>query len=394
MTNRKIIKLEAAGKVGAMVAAAVLTLPAWAQSNDPVYADMPAAVALQMPLLTQGALTTARSGGGAWFDRQSDLRDSFGRLSKFDAEIGSGGIWARVGGDYAGHDVRQFIPGEDTGGSEPPEPVSINNDYDQDTFSLNFGADLVRGGTEDGRRWLAGATLGYARSTMDFKQSGSEIDFDSVGAGVYASYVGQQLFVDAQLLFSWMKADLDAPALAIGIADTLLSTDVETMSLNVEGGWRIALNDRLRLEPLVALSWLRMRTDDLNITPSDPLTNGAIGNSVDFDALDSQRAALGLRVSVLQTVSNLNLEYALTGRYWQEFERDRDTTIRVKGNTPTDPDTFVSANYRADSGYGELVAGISLGTSDGSISAVLNATGRFASNYDAYGATVGVRYQW
>jgi hypothetical protein len=368
---------------GVMMATALLASPAQAQEVPPEYEVAPE-LAFQPALMLDGVHAVVRNMAGVWSDRQADVRDSFGRLPAFQADVGSGGVWARIAADSSSSDVRRSLP------IEGEDPLEIVNDYDQDIQSLNVGADLIRGTAEGGRRWLAGLTVGYARSSLEFDgDSGTELDFDNVGIGAYASYVSKQWFVDAMLRYDWTKADAAVPALEIALDDPVLSTDVQGASLRVDAGWRIPVTESLRVEPIVGLWWSRIRVDDLNITPSDPLTSGPDGDIVHYDRQENRQLSVGARGSFLQTVGAMQVEYALTARYWHDFERDSEATIRF-----VDEGTEVDIGRERESGFGEVVAGVSAGGADGQLAGVLNLIGRFSGDTTAYGATVGIRYQW
>lgn len=357
-------------------------LPASAQLSG--FPDLDEDVALQLgqqlPLLPQAAAVVARAGWSEWHERQTDLRDRLGRTDAAadpDASIG-GGVWGRIHYGSADHEV--------------PLAGPVVNDYEQRTYGFNAGADLITAG-----RWVLGATLGYTRSVMEFEQLGTEADFDSVGAGVYASYVGERLYVDALYRHDWSTVDIDAPALGIQSENDQLSSDFGSDGLHVEAGMRLLQSELggavLRLEPVLNLSWVRVTADDVNVIPQDPLTDGREGNRIAFNDHDSRRAALGARASLTQALGGSHLEYSLLLRQWHEFEREAKASVHLY-DEDREPLGEVPFEHKADSGFTELKLGLAFNGASGRTSALLNATGYTGSNYDGWNVTAGIRYLW
>lgn len=363
--------------------AMALVLPAQADTLDLSDPDM-AQTALVLPLLLHSGGNTARAGINGWFERQTDLRDTHARG---DTE-GRGGVWSRIHYGSATHEVDLDISGE-------PQRV---NDYDADTYGLAVGFDVAAGTLGTGR-WLAGVTAGYTRSTMTFDQLPIKGDFDSVGVGAYAAWVGDDFFLDVMLRQDWMESDLEAPVL--GIHDNpALTTKVRALTAHAEGGMRFDMGT-LRLEPLLGLTFVTLSTDDMNIPPPEPPLQGAEGHRVMFGSHESQRASAGVRMSIPQVIAGMHLEYAVTARYVQEFSRDADVTLRLteagedQNMLPIRvPVEDVHLSHQADSSLTEVVAGVAFNNASGQLSTLLNATAQFGSRYDAWSVSWGLRYQW
>lgn len=347
-----------------------------------------AEVLSQMPLVVQGTRQVARIGTAGWLERQADLRDT---LAELDAEHG---VWVRLAaGDDERESSRSFDVPDGEGGVA--ETVDLVNDYQQSLYALNVGTDLVRGEAGDSR-WVAGLTAGFVRSIMRFDDSPTRVDWDSVGAGAYASYVAGDFFLDALVQSNWSALDMKTPQLDLEPDTAQLSTDAQTWSARVDAGQRVRLGPRLHLDALAGLSWARSDIDDLNVPPDDSLTEGADGDDVRFDKESSLRGSLGVRLAYAQPLDALRLTYSASARLWREFEREADAegTLRVEDPGGDEVAVPVAFTDRFETTFRELAAGVSLASADGGLSGTFRLGGMFADGYDSYSASAAFRYQW
>lgn len=329
---------------------------------------LPGERALRMPLLVQAAQAASRVSTDGWFDRQGDLRDS--------APDSRGGAWARLGHDSAERDAGQSV-------SVFGNDFAFDNDYDQDTTALTLGRDFILGEGD----WLLGGTLGYTRSRLAFGGSSTRSDFDGVSLGMHGSYTAGSLFVDAMIQNAWLQVNYNDPAFSDPAEqNNALRTDAETLSARAEAGWRFALSDRLRLEPLAGLSWVRAEFDGLDIDSDD--VAGRPDNTVfGGDASTSLRGGVGARLRFDQSLEGLRLGYSLTGRVWEEMDGETDVLIRSAG-----PDATVSDEF--DGSFSKVVGGLELTNAAGTVSGHLNVDAVFGDDYDSTGIEAGFRYRW
>lgn len=305
-----------------------------------------------------------------------------------------GGVWARVGGQFAGSTVEQVSTGplartihdldpagplatageldaftraamrqrledawagrldgqewfDDLTPDEQAEVVATaasnedralrNFDYDEQISHFNVGVDFVGGSSADGL-WLWGGAIGYARLSQEFDDRASvgqatKIDGDTVNLGAYLSWVRGGMYVDAAFSYAWHSMDIDTPWMQLQPAGSMYEVDGTGMGLQVDAGWRIDLMDALYVTPHVAAVWVQNDFKTVEVQRSDALTHHGKTNRLDFGDPKSQRIGLGATLGHDWALGEHAFHGRLTARYWREGERDQETRLQVRGRS-------------------------------------------------------------
>lgn len=446
-----------------VVALAAVTLAAAAQAQDvfPPFeigddlqfrpetrtSDLALQTALVLPrapALVQSTQQTARAGLAGWRERNPDLRNLTG-------DRRDGGVWGRIIGQYGDRErqtgdltidldalpsgfnlglletrfeslIEDWAEGLDHGDDLDPGELqgridaaieagldaSGNLDYEQNIHGFNIGFDLLHGHSGT-RAWLTGLTVGYIRSTTEFDDykawgADSKFDGDTVSAGAYGGFIAGSWYLDAALSYAWHKLDMSIPVLFLRPDGAILSADARTLAAQIDSGWRIPLAlDRLYIEPLTGLTWVRADLDDANLQPTDPLTHGRAGSQLVFGRQESLRANIGLRFGGEWTSGNLTLSGDLGVRNWREFERETEAALDLRGDIrdlsapgSDDPGTWrlpAIQDHTAGS-YTDISLSGGLRTADGRLAAGLNLGQLSGGGYRNHSVTANMRYQW
>ena len=334
---------------------------------------IPGASALQLPLLTHAAQSLARQVTASGLDERSQTVRSALRSG---AAVG-GGFWGEFGQSTIERDLVQPM-------TAAGDTLSFNNDYDQDSSTMILGGDwLISNG--DKTAWLVGGSIGYVRSEVGFSESGNNADLEGVALGLHGGYLTGHWFLNAGYSQSFLQVDDYVPTFSLSTDGSGADTKAQTQSVRVDGGRRFSLTDALHLEPLVSLAWIRADFDDLLVASPDNAL--AASNRAKFGNAVSLRGALGARIGFDHAISALRLRYALTGRYWNEF--DGQTDVRISS---ADPEAQLSDTF--DGSFLDLAGRISLSDAEGHISGYVDATSVSGDGYSSLGFSAGFRYQW
>jgi len=321
------------------------------------------AAGLQQPLLTHAAQALSRQATAAGLDeRVQAVRDG---------SAAGGGFWGEVSFTAAERELLQTVTAID-------DTIGFRNDHEQDTFTLTLGGDVILGD------WLVGGSIGYAHSELDFANSGDAANLEGVSFGLHGGYQTGAWFVNAAFNQAVLQIDHVVPTFDLG-SDTDIDTEGTTQGLRVDGGLRLPLAGALYVEPLATVSWVRAAFDDLVVVSPDNVT--AATNTAVFDDATSLRAALGARLGLGQDLGPLRVSYALTGRFWNEFDGESAVLIQSDG-----PDASVTNAF--DGSFSEIGARISVSDGDGRVAGHLDARGGFGDGYSSVGLSAGFRYQW
>lgn len=303
-----------------------------------------------------------------------------------------GGVWARVGGQFAGSTVEQVSTGPlvraihdlDPAGplatagdldaftraamrqrledawadrldgqdwfealtpEEQAEAVATaaagedralrNFDYDEQISHFNVGVDFVGGRSTEGM-WLWGGAIGYARLSQNFDDRESvgqatKIDGDTVNVGAYFSWVRGAMYLDAAFSYAWHSMDIDVPWMRLQPEGAMYEADGTGMGLQLEAGWRMALTDALHITPHLAAVWVQNDLETAELQRSDAQTHHGKTNRLDYGDPKSQRLGLGATLGHDWALGGRVLSGRFTARYWREAERDQETRLRVRG---------------------------------------------------------------
>lgn len=334
---------------------------------------IPGTSALQLPLMTHAAQAIGRQTLGVGLD---------GRVRGWQSALRSGstlrgGFWGGLQQDQAERDVIQ--PRAVLG-----ETLAFNNDFEQDTSTMMLGGDFIVP-AEGKTAWVMGGSIGYARSQLGFDDSGNDAELEGVVLGVHGGYQTERWYLNAAYGQSFLQVDHYAETYSLSTAGSVAGNKAGTQGLRFDGGLRLALADNLHVEPLATLAWIRADFDDLVIaSPNNPL---ATGNTAKFGNAVSLRGALGARIGFDHALSSLRIGYALTGRYWNEFDGETGVRIESLGSEAALSDTF-------DGSFLDLAGRISVSDAEGHISGYVDATSASGDDYSSLGFSAGFRYQW
>lgn len=297
-----------------------------------------------------------RTATGTWHDRQVDLRDALA-----DGEATGGpAVWVRLAGNFI----------DESGFRTSDAGVEYDISADQRTTALVGGVDLMRAAS-DNTALVVGLTAGKLDSTADFTTAGSELEMEGHSFGAYASFLTGRLFLDGIV----NRTSLDLTLEDMGQA---FETSATSTGYQVEGGYRLfQLGDGgVQIEPLAALSYVTTDMDDLAIGPA----------TARFDA-KSLRGALGLRFAGDIALEALTAKFSFTGRLWEEFEGENETTLTA---------AFADAAI-VDEAPGSLAdLGVALGlfTLGDRLSANIGYGVKFAEDYQSTDASISFRLSW
>src|SRR5690606_33733483 len=137
----------------------------------------------------------------------------------------SRGVWGRIGGQSG---ERELATSYSTGG------VSLDYDltHKQRIAHFSFGADMI-----GGPGWVAGATVGFVRSDVEFDATPTEAALTGFSGGLYASYVAGPLFIDGLFNTNILHVKADAPQMGLG-NDVPMKFDLKSLGGQLEAGWR------------------------------------------------------------------------------------------------------------------------------------------------------------
>lgn len=282
-----------------------------------------------------------------------------------------------------------------------------NLDYDERIAHFNIGADNVRGTLEQGA-WTFGGAIGYVRGSQRFDdfeylQQDSKFDWDSVNLGAYLGYLRGGFYADMAISHAWHSIDLDMPVLGGNPDDAMIGTDGDSLAIAVNLGWRIDLRGRLWVEPQLQGDWTRINLQDANVQRADALTFPGAYNRLDYGKPESQRLSLGGEIG-REWGESTRLVARLGARYWAEFEQDHTVnwhTPATRVNTAVPDDAGVpteaalpALTLEGERGYTHVSLGGDLYRADDRLSGGLTMDYLSGGDFDQYGLTAHLRYQW
>lgn len=332
--------------------------------------SLPGPTGLQFPQIATAAQGLWRTTTASWFDRQAELRG--------EQEKGlSGGVWLRASGERTDRDVTQTA-------AALGQVFASDTSYKQTNMAINGGVDILVGGGADSA-WAVGLMGGYGRAKVRFDNSPNRANLEGYTFGGYASLVSGGLFVDAAVNANILELEEDAPQVNLFPAGTLLHTDVKSIGVQIEAGYRLPLNSSgLFVEPQLGLSWVRTNFDDLIVPADDPTRLGVIAV---FDDPTSFRGTLGGRIGIERPFGGGRAELSLLGRVAKEFKGDNRVILQNRG-----PDALVTDTL--DGEFGEVALRATVSSANQGVSGIFTVGGKFQSGYSAGSISVGVRARW
>jgi hypothetical protein len=341
--------------------------------------SLPGERALALPHLMQAVQAVARNVG----------RDAVGALGGADDPDRSSdsGTWVKLSSRTQSRDVRHSF-------SRYGTHVGVDSSHDTNTTALTMGRSWQAGD------WAVGGAISYVDAGVDFDYNDLQADLAGASVALLARYQGERLFVSNLAQLQWLEMDVADPSLqlvslgnkSVGYVkidpsntyrQQVGDAGTQTLHLRSEVGWRLSFGETFIIEPLLGASWLRSEIDTVTIQSYER----SAGNNRFFgDHADSLRATLGGRAAFSQPGERLNLRVTAGLRYWQSLKDETDVTITNAG-----PDLVVQDDF--DGGWTELNAGLELASPDGRIAGQLEAQA-MVGDYEGYGVTAGMRFQW
>jgi outer membrane autotransporter protein len=154
---------------------------------------------------------------------------------------------------------------------------TVNPGYKGSIAGLQTGLDVYADSNAGGHRNHYGLFVGYARASGDVDgfamgwqgAAVGRLAIDAYSLGGYWTHIGPGgWYTDAVLMGSSLSIDTNS-------RDGLgTSVHGKSFSGSIEGGWPIALNESLTIEPQAQLLWQKVSINDLNDTASTVAFNG------------------------------------------------------------------------------------------------------------------------
>ena len=299
---------------------------------------------------------------GVWLDRQADLRQ------QIDGIEGTGaGVWMKITGSAAQRDRTSSY---DVLGTT----YSFDTSYDQNTMALIGGLDFMGGGS--GKAWVIGGQIGYVDSDVNYDASSTVTSLEGMTLGVYGTYVSGAFFVDGIINANMLDYDHQNITLAPA-GSNIFSGEINSLGAQVEAGWSMPLGANGFFEPLASLSYLSTDIDKATVP----------GSTVNWDDQTSLRASLGGRLGLNADHGTFSSQWAVTARYWNEFEGDNGLTIDNGGADLDIRDDFSGS-------FGELGASVNVFSGDDRFSGFLNVGTKFNDDFTSVDASLGIRWRW
>jgi len=299
---------------------------------------------------------------GTWFERQADLRD---QLEGIDGQ--GAGIWVKIAGSSAERDLENSY---DLFGVT----YSFDTSYDQSTVALIGGLDFMGGGS--GRAWVIGGQIGFVDSNVNFDASPTMTAFDGMTYGLYGTYVSGQFFVDA--IVNGNSLDYSHQAVSLNPAGpNIYSGSVNSLGVQVEGGWSMPLGANGFFEPLGSFAYVSSDIDAVSLP----------GATIDWDDQTSMRLSLGGRVGLNADHGTFSSKWSVVARYWNEFEDSNGILITSAG-----PDLALGDDFSGS--FGEVGGSVNVFGADDRFSAFLNLGVKFKDDYQSTDASLGLRWRW
>jgi hypothetical protein len=298
-------------------------------------------------------------------DSYADRRDT---LHADGAGVAQTAVWATVLGAAADRTHNQTY-------ADLNKTYDYNTSYRQNIGGLEFGADTGwRGDAAHLGAVQVGGSVAYVTSDTNFEGSSTQARLEGVAVSVHASFVKNFAFVDAGYTGDFLKAKVEAPALA-GLTG---SPKVTSNGVMLAAGVREPLAGGLMIEPSVGLTYVKSDIGDLM----------AGGETVHFNNAESLRASLGFRISgqFKGGDANWRASYSLSARAVDELRGDNTVLFSGQGASLTQRDRF-------DRGFAQIGGGLQV-QGKGGYSGFIDAGWMFNNQYSAPSISLGGLYRF
>jgi subtilase-type serine protease len=192
--------------------------------------------------------------------------DPFAWLRAGARRVGETAVWGRGVGSWGETDGEAFIPGSE--------------------YSLGgaiVGVDHIFTPT-----LLAGTAVQWTTTDVEFGAASGDAEVDSIEVGLYGSIGDARLYANANVSYIWHDFEVNR---VVGPSRATGDYDGETISAYLEAGKTFETDGGLRIQPLVALSYAHLETDDYSETGT-----GTLLNVLEAD-LDSLKSIVGARAA-------------------------------------------------------------------------------------------------
>lgn len=194
--------------------------------------------------------------------------------------------------------------------------------YDYDTTGFFVGWDRLQGPS-----FLAGASLGYAQTDVDYLDTGkSSSDVENYSAGFYGTWFGSNWYLDVTLGAVYNTFDTNRN---ITFLAATAESDSEgcTLSGKLDYGYRFGFAS-IGLTPLVSCEYAWFRQNDYSETGA-----GAANLNVDSLTNDSLKTGIGFNLDRPIHLKGMVIVPEVSGRWMHEFlSRERQYNVTMSGS--------------------------------------------------------------
>jgi outer membrane autotransporter protein len=263
---------------------------------------------------------------------------------------------------------------------------------DIDDTANASGADYHTYGIAAGIDWpltstiTAGLAAGYARTDVD--PFNGNADVDSYQLAAYAGWQLNNYYINSDITYGHHSIDSDRQVIVGALTATASADyDADQVSMNVEGGKVIPLNNNTSLTPFVGIDYAHLSRDSFTETGA-----GAANLSVQDQDEDSLRTKIGVRLShTIETNKQTRITPSIAVAYVREH---LDNVSRVQSGFSAAPNnTFLIDGPELDRNRVALNAGVTAALSEHSHLNVAY-SGEIAGSDDQHAVSATFRYEW
>jgi outer membrane autotransporter protein len=314
----------------------------------------PSGAAYQVGVFAQGAQQLWYKSADAVIAHLGAVRDAGGAASS-DAK---GAAWLQM---YGQSDKREHDGAFQAGAGDA---VNANLGFAQDSFGGQLGYDI--GGIGEDGGILFGATGGYQNSRINLAGTDNHLEFDSVNAGVYATFKAGPFFING--LGKYDKYWGHAGSALLGYADKL---NGNSWGGQIEIGARLG-SDSFFAEPIASIAYVHTSLDKLH----------ALDTTFDFDNFNGLRGKAGLKVGGTADMMGQKVTFYLSGEAVHEFKGKDDVAISNAGGA------FGFRSVRLPT-YGKGTLGFNI-ASGSTVSGFVEGFGDYGKDYKGGGGRAGI----
>ena len=279
--------------------------------------------------------------------------------------LASSQVQDRLSGDGVGVWGEAFYRNADA------DPTSLSSlGYDADTVGFTLGVD-----GKVGENTTVGVLFNYSDIEVDANgAAGAESDIDAFQIGGYAGFDFGQLYVNAELGYSFSSVDNRRTAIGSPITG---DSDVDGVYGSVNVGYEIDTGG-VMITPNGGLRYAELSRDTFT-------ENGGLGLTLDSEDAEFLEARIGLKVaSKAETgfIPFASVDYA--------YDLTSDP-LSINGSFNGGADTFTLIADEAGESRFDIGAGLDF-VNEGGLSIGAEYRGRFASDYQSHSGGVRIRF--